>query len=140
MSKTMKQCTAQCLNGIPLIWKTQVWKSAVVQNPRRSNSRGKVDGGDAQETEVHRRKTKKTLSRSTHDPKGVKTSRATRGNRRDKKLTRVHDCKRGKATLLKPKIDCQAFDPHSAAEDINVDASQAVCDNVDQDVKPLCGC
>jgi len=90
---------------------------------------------------VCRRKTKKALSRSTHDLKGTKTPKATRGNTQDKKLTRVHDCKRGKATLLKlkPKIDYGVLVPHSEAEDANVNASQVVFDNVDQNVKPFYG-
>jgi len=41
---------------------------------------------------VVRCRTKKTLSKSTNEPKGSKTPTVTRGNTWDKKLTRVHDC------------------------------------------------
>ena len=97
---------------------------------------------EATHKKVGRRRTKKRLSKSTHGPKGAKTPKATRGNTRDKKLTRVHNCKRGKptrlksSTNLKSSVDLRVLDPHSNAEDANVN-SNLVCHHVDQDVKPL---
>jgi len=79
---------------------------------------------------INQRKTKKPLSGSRNDLEGVKTHRVTRGNTRDKR-TRVHDCKRGKAMLGKPKIDYQALDSHSAAENVKFNSNQVVFDNVD---------
>jgi len=78
------------------------------------------------------------LSRSTDEPKGSKTPKVTRGNTQDKKLTRVHDCKRGKPTLLKLKINFRVLEAHSKAEDTNIN-SNLVYHHVDRDVKPLYG-
>jgi len=91
---------------------------------------------------VDRRKTKKTLSKSTNEPKGSKTHKVTRGNARDKKLTRVHDCKRGKPTPFKPRAKTQAkhqvSKAHSAAENVNFNLrSSLVYHHVDRDAKPL---
>jgi len=97
---------------------------------------------EAKHRKVDWRKTKKPLSGSTNDPKGMKMPGATVGNARDKKLTRVHDCKRGKDTTIKVKgrLEWSVAKPHSVAENINFNSNQAVFDNVDRNVKQLCGC
>jgi len=71
---------------------------------------------------VARRRTKKTLRKSTDEPEGSKTHKVTRGNTRDKKLARVHDYKRGKPTLSKPRAKAKSalVNAHSTTEKTEV--------------------
>jgi len=88
---------------------------------------------------VVQRRTKKTLSKSTNEPKSSKTHTVTRGNMRDKKLARVHDYQRGKPTLIKPKAKAKhaVSNTHSTAEKNVNSKSKLHCHHVDQSTKTV---
>jgi len=70
----------------------------------------------------------------------VKTHTVTKGNMRDKKKTRVHDCKRGKDTQMKIELSAYHPNPHSKAEDNTSNSNKEDFDNVEPNAAQLYGC